>query len=178
MADDTTDPLTEGELAAAIQQAEWFAVRLRGLFALAKKSRQLLGLLGAEREKRQILADLDQRAAALREVVATADAAQARLDGISAELERHRATAEAEAKRITDAAHAAAHDIVENAQTQAAKTIAEGCSTAAAEAERQAGEARERQQDIERLDVEIAARRTERDGINRAITELRASIGA
>jgi cell division septum initiation protein DivIVA len=170
-------PLASHEIADAVANLDFFAVRAKGIIALACKLREVQSLIGAEQEKRRTLSDLDEQAAAVRAVVATAAAAQTRLDNIQAELEQHRVAAEAEAKRITDAAHSAAHDIVEAAHTKAEGILAAARDEAAVEAERQAGAARQRQDEIARLDADIAARRAERDGINDAIAAVRARLG-
>jgi ribonuclease Y len=156
-------------------------VRLQGLLALGQKSKQLASLLGAEREKRAALAELDRQASEVKEIVATRDARQVELDSIDATLERHRLAMAAEAKRITDEAHSAAQGIVDAAHRSAETILATARATAAAEAqeiaEREAQASRERQAEISRLDADIAAKRAEHETISSALAEVRAKLG-
>jgi hypothetical protein len=177
MAEDT-QPLTETDLAAAIQNFEFFAIRLKGVLALSDKMRQLQALIGGEREKRALLADLDQRAAAVREVVATAAAAEQRLTGLQNEIDQRLADARAEAECILAAARSTAGGTEADARAQAARILDDGRSAAAAEAQCQGREATKRGEEISRLDSEIAARRDVLADINREIEDLRARIGA
>jgi predicted nucleic acid-binding Zn-ribbon protein len=171
-------PLTEADLAAAAANIEFFTTRLRGLLALGEKAKQFASLLGAEREKRATLADLDKQATAVREVVATGDAAQARLDGINTEIERYLAQMQAARERIIDEAHLAAGGVIDAAHTDAAKVLADARTLVAAEAEQHAGEVRKAQGVIAALNGVIEAKKGEHEGIIAAISELRTRIGA
>jgi hypothetical protein len=125
--------------------------------------------MAAERERKERLADLDRQADAVRKVIASGDAAQARLAGVEHEMERHRTSMQA----VTNQAHEQAGGIIDVAHASAAKIIADAQTAAAAEAEREAEESRKRQAQIEQLDVDIAARRAELGQIHTAIRELR-----
>jgi hypothetical protein len=167
-------PITEGELGDAITALETFAARLKGVTALAGRMGALRSAMAAERERKERLVELDRQADAVRAVIATADAAQARLAGAEREMERHRTALQA----VTDAAHAQAGSIIDAGHASAAKIIAQAQATAAAEAAREAEESRKRQTEIEQLDVDIATRRGELEQINAAIREVRARFGA
>jgi chromosome segregation ATPase len=170
-----SQPITEAELSDAIANFDFFAVRLKGIIALGERLKPLRSLIAAEGEKRALLARLDARADEVRAIVATADAEQARLDGITAKTDSHRRQTQAEAERITGDARSAATEIVEAARRSAAKILSDAAS---AEASLRAAETTTRQTEIAELDAAIAARRGELEGINGAIRELRARIGA
>jgi hypothetical protein len=167
-------PITESELADAINGLEFFLVRAKGVLALADRMKALRSAMAAERERKATLADLDRQADAVRAVIATADAAQARLAGAEREMERHRTAVQA----VTDEARAQAGSIINAAHTRAAEIIAQAQTAAAAEAEREAEESHKRQVQIAQLDSAITARQGELEQINAAIRELRARIGA
>jgi hypothetical protein len=167
-------PITESELAEAINGLEFFLVRAKGALAIVDRMKAVRTALAAERERRATLADLDRRADAVRAVIATADAAQAKLAGAEREMERHRTALQA----VTDQAHAQAGSIINAAHTRAAEIIAQAQAAAAAEAERESGESQKRQAQIELLDADIAARRGELGQIHTAMRELRERFSA
>ena len=107
----------------------------------------------------------------------TCEAAKRRLEERSAALDRRQADMDAEGTRITEKANATAYDIIGNAHKAAAEIIGEASKIADAEAQRHAGQVRERQDTITALDAEIAARVAMRDDITSQIAELRTRLG-
>ena len=176
-AKDELEPLTQGELNAAVTNLKWFAVRIAGLMRLADKSEQLVALLNYEQELRRKIGTMQAEVEAAQAIIASANAAQARLDGINAELQRHRAAIETERDGIIGAAHSAAHGIVEQAHGDAAQILADARDTVAAKAEQDAAAVRDRKANIAQLDDHISARQTEHGRIKAALDELRGRLG-
>jgi len=115
--------------------------------------------------------------AADQELLATCEAVGRRFDDRAAELDRRRADMDAEGTRITEKANATAYEIIGNAHKAAAEIVGEARKIADAEAQRHAGQVRERQDTITALDAEIAARVAMRDDITSQIAELRTRLG-
>jgi len=111
------------------------------------------------------------------ETLETCEAAKRHFDERSAALDRRQADMDAKATRITEEANAAAYGIVGQAHKSAATIVADARGIADAEAQRHAGEVRGRQDEITKLDAEIAALRQARDDTSREIAELRARLG-
>jgi hypothetical protein len=185
MVDTNPKPITAGELSRATEEIQMLGRVFEGLFALAGKTEQLGRLLRDEQTIRARNESLRREAEPIKELIATADAAQRRLDGMNAEMARHRANVEDIRKAALEDARLVAEGIVAEGRAAAEKLLEDARATASAEAKEQAAEARRRQAKIDKLDTEIAARDTEiadrqseLDRINSHIAELRAKIGA
>jgi chromosome segregation ATPase len=180
-ADADQTSLSPRDLLTATRDLRMLGAMFKGLLTLAQKTEQIEKLLSAESEIQQ---RTENRRHEAEQLTASADAAQRsldtaqrRLDGINAEIARHQAAMDAEHTRTIEAAHAEAKNIHAAGRTKAEEMLADARATAATEGERHAAEIRERQTTIADLDAEIATRRSELDGINRAIADLRAKIG-
>jgi hypothetical protein len=185
MADKDLKPISANELSLATEEIQMLGRVFEGLLALAGKTEQLGRLLREEQTIRQRNEKLRLEAEPVKELIATADAAQRRLDGMNVEIARHRANVEEIKKAALEDARVVAEGIVADGRAAVEKLLEDARATAAAEAKEQAAEARRRQAAIEKLDAEIAARDTdiadrqsELDRINSHIAELRAKIGA
>jgi DNA repair exonuclease SbcCD ATPase subunit len=185
MADTVLKPITANELRQATEQIQMLGSMFSGLLALAGRTEQLGRILNDEQQIRRRNEELRREAEPVKELIASADAAQRRLDGVNAEIARHRANMEEKRKAALEEARIAAEGIVADGRAAADKLLADARATAAAEAEVQAAEAGQRQATIDELDAEIATRNTEianrqseLDRIKTHITELRAKIGA
>jgi hypothetical protein len=184
-----SDPLSEREITEALSDLDFLGGRLRGVLALAGRLRDVQALMATERDLRAGIADLQQHADAARAVIESARIAQVMLDGIEAELERHRAVAQAEAARIieealtaaqaiVDRSTAAAAHVADGARAEAARIIQEGRAKADAEAQRHEADVRKRHAQIASLDNDITNRSIERQRINATLDDLRARLGA
>jgi hypothetical protein len=185
MVDTNAKPITAGELSRATEEIQMLGRVFEGLLALAGKTEQLGRLLREEQTIRRRNDKLRLEAEPIKELIATADAAQRRLDGLNDELARHRTSMEEKRKEALEDARVVAEGIVAEGRAAAEKLLEDAGATAAAEAKEQAAEARRRQVKIEKLDAEIAGRNTdiadrqsELDRINSHIADLRAKIGA
>jgi hypothetical protein len=185
MADKDLKPISANELSRATEEIQMLGRVFEGLFALAGKTEQLGRPLREEQTIRARNESLRREAEPVKELIATADAAQRRLDGANAELARHRDNMEEKRKEALEDARVVAEGIVAEGRAAAEKLLEDARATAAGEAKEQAAEARRRRAKIEKLDAEIAARNTEiadrqseLDRINSHTAELRAKIGA
>jgi chromosome segregation ATPase len=184
MADTNSAPITRGELSEATQDMQMLGSMLRGLLALSAKTEQLSRLIGAEREMQERVDSLRREAEPIKELIASADAAQRRLDGINAEIASHHAKADDERDEVIEAARVEAENVRKEGRAQADQHLSDARAAAAAEAEAHAVEARRRQETIGGLDTEVAARnaeiarrQAELDRINGEIAKLRAKLG-
>jgi vacuolar-type H+-ATPase subunit H len=181
-------PPLEDVVGQALADLGFMHVRFQGLFALAGRLDELHALMASEREKRELLDDLDRQAAAVRDVISQGDAAQERLDKISIEVDRHLTEARAEASRIVDEAESAARNtaqqaklaaqkIVDDARLSAAKIIQDGRAKAEAEAEKHGAEARKRFAQISALDADIAQLSVEKHRLRQGLDDDRLRAG-
>jgi peptidoglycan hydrolase CwlO-like protein len=184
MADTNPKPITQGELSEATQDLQMLGSMLRGFLALSAKTEQLSRLIGAEREMQDRVDSLRREAEPVKELIASADAAQRRLDGINAEIASHHAKARDDRDEVIEAARVEAENIRKEGRAQADRHLSDARAAAAAEAATHAVEARRRQETIDGLDAEIAARnadigrrQAELDRINAEIAALRAKLG-
>jgi chromosome segregation ATPase len=181
---DDIDPSLSGDLRAAVHDLEWLGNRFRGLLALSAKAERLVAVMDDEDILRRRNEDLRRQAEPIKELIASADHVQRRLDEANAELARHRDNMEEARKRVLEEAGAAAESIIADGRAEAEKIIADGRAKAATEAEGQTAEARRRQKTLDGLNTEIvtrnaeiARRQEELDRINAEIAKLRAKIG-
>jgi chromosome segregation ATPase len=184
MADSNSKPITPNELRQATEQIQMLGSMFSGLLALAGRTEQLGRILNDEQQIRRRNEELRREAEPVKELIASADAVQRRLDGINDEIARHRASMEEKRKAALEDARIVAEGIVADGRAAADKLLADARATAAVEAEAQAAEARQRQATIDRLDGEIAARNTEIatrqgdvDQIHTELAALRAKLG-
>jgi vacuolar-type H+-ATPase subunit H len=102
----------------------------------------------------------------------------AHFDARAAALDQRRVDIDADRVRLIDEANRSAADIVSAAHRAAHKIIADARAVAGAEERRYVGELMEREQRIRGLDEQITKRQVTLDAVNRAITDLRAEVGA
>lgn len=174
------DPIKAHELDALLQSAAYFAMRAKGfidVFTNAGKVGQVRSLLLHEGELRATIATLQQDADAVRKVIASGDAAQARLDGIQREVDGHLSTAKAKADLHLAGAVGQGQKIVADAEAQARKIVSDAQITTAEHLEAHASTMAEKKAEASRLDADIAARQADHAKISKALAELKARIG-
>jgi hypothetical protein len=183
MVDTNPEPITAHELSRATEEIQALGQMFEGLLALAGKTEQLERLLRDEQTIRRRNDKLRLEAEPVKELIATADAAQRRLDGVNDELARHRTSMEEKRKAALEDARIAAEGIVAEGRAASDKLLADGRAKAAAEAEVHAAEARRRQATIDELDraiatrqAEIATRQRDLDHVNAEIAALHAKL--
>jgi chromosome segregation ATPase len=177
-----TAPITHAELHDAVNALRWFVPRLKGVLALGDKMDQLASLINAEGETRARVTELQTQAAAVNAVVAGADAAQLRLDGINAELARYDTKMKAEREQTLQSARTEAEGIIADGRAKADLLLANARTTAAAEAKAKAdsdaGEIAMREAKLAELGTEIEASQAEVHAIKQSLADLRVRIGA
>jgi hypothetical protein len=181
-----TEPTAEKEITAiqvdaAVANLDFFALRLKGIIDLAGRFKALAPLLHHQDELRNRLATLrrqiDETGAEAAEKNAAAAESKRRLDGIDAELARHKAAMDSERQLVLQRAQADADSILAGARAKAETIVAEANAKAEEEAQRQAADVDRHTNAMRAVDESVAERRSELDRINRVIAELRAKIG-
>jgi len=169
------DDPTASEINAAANDLEVFAVRLKGIIALAGRFKSVAALINAERELKDKLAGLQRQSD---EAVATRDTARRELDGLNAELGRHKQALVSDREAMLQRARADGESVLINARAKAETILAEAKAKADEQAQRQAAEAEAHGSTIRALETDIAERQTHLARIKALIAEARAKIGA
>ena len=177
--------ITATEVDAAVANLDFFALRLKGIIDLAGRFKALGPLLHNQDELRSKLSTLrrqvEETSAEAAEKNAAAAESKRRLDGIDAEIARHKAAMDSERQGVLQRAQADADSILAGARAKAETIVAEAEAKAEGKAEQEAkrlaADADRHTNAMRAVDESIAERRSELDRINRVIAELRAKIG-